>query len=181
MALDVRSVRIPPLLAAPLAAGINQSPIDVRPNSRILGYGSNELWQDHSPLDGISMVEPQPTIAVVDDDEDIRKSLRRLLRSAGFEAITFASAEDYLASISDCTAACLLLDVRLPGQSGIALHQRLTDDQHLIPTVLMSAHENELANARSAAADAVAYLRKPFDAEELLDAVQKALGNCQPL
>ena len=70
------------------------------------------------------MVESQPIIAVVDDDEDIRKSLRRLLRSAGFEAITFASAEDYLASISEFSAACLILDVRLPGQSGIALHQR---------------------------------------------------------
>ena len=123
------------------------------------------------------MVQIRPTIAVVDDDEDIRKSLRRLLRSAGYEAITFASAEDYLASISDCTAACLLLDVRLPGQSGIALHQRLTDDQHLIPTVFMSAHENELASARRAAADAVGYLCKPFDADELLELVQKSLGN----
>ena len=127
------------------------------------------------------MVESQPIIAVVDDDEGIRKSLRRLLRSAGFEATTFASAEDYLASMSEFSAACLVLDVRLPGQSGIALHQRLTDDQHRIPTVFMSAHENELANARSAAADAVDYLRKPFDAEELLDAVQKALGNCHTL
>ena len=122
-------------------------------------------------------MQTRPTIAVVDDDEHIRKSLRRLLRSAGYEAITFASAEDYLASISDCTAACLLLDVRLPGQSGIALHQRLTDDQHLIPTVFMSAHENELASARRAAADAVGYLCKPFDADELLELVQKSLGN----
>jgi FixJ family two-component response regulator len=127
------------------------------------------------------MVESQPMIAVVDDDEGIRKSLRRLLRSAGFEAATFASAEDYLASMSELSAACLILDVRLPGQSGTALHQRLTDDQHLIPTIFISAHENELANARSTAADAVAYLRKPFDAEALLDAVRQALGNCQTL
>ena len=127
------------------------------------------------------MMQTRPTIAVVDDDEDVRRSLRRLLRSAGYEAITFASAEDYLASILDCTAACLILDVRLPGQSGIALRQRLTHDQHDIPTVFISARENELASARSAGADAVAYLRKPFDAEELLDAVQQALGDCQTL
>lgn len=123
------------------------------------------------------MVKSRPTIAVVDDDADIRKSLRRLLRTGGFEAITFASAEDYLASLLESTAACLILDVRLPGQSGIALSQRLTQDQHDIPTVFISAHDNELANAKSAAAHAVAYLRKPFDAEELLDAVQKALDD----
>ena len=127
------------------------------------------------------MVQTRPTIAVVDDDEDVRKSLRRLLRSAGYEAVAFTSAEDYLASMSAFTAACLILDVRLPGQSGIALRQRLTHDQHDIPTVFISAHDNELASARRAAADAVAYLRKPFDAEELLDAVQQALGDCQTL
>lgn len=123
------------------------------------------------------MVTSRPTIAVVDDDEDIRKSLRRLLRSAGFEAIAFASAEDCLASLSEIAVACLILDLRLPGQSGVALYQQLTRDQYPIPVIFMSAHDNELTNARSDAANAVAYLRKPFDAEVLLDAVQKALGN----
>lgn len=125
------------------------------------------------------MVESRPTVVVVDDDEDIRKSLRRLLRSAGFEAVTYASAEDYLTSMSECPGAVLILDVRLPGQSGIALHQRLTDDEYHVPTIFMSAHDNELKSARSAAAHAVAFLRKPFDAEELFEAVRKALGNCQ--
>jgi FixJ family two-component response regulator len=125
------------------------------------------------------MMEPRPIIAVVDDDEDIRKALPRLLRSEGFEATTFASAEDFLASMSQLNVVCLLLDVRLPGQSGIDLHQRLTDEKHDIPTIVMSAHENELARARSTATDVVDYLRKPFDAEQLLDAVQKALDDCQ--
>ena len=127
------------------------------------------------------MVESRPTIVVVDDDEDIRKSLCRLLRSAGFEAIVFASAEDYLASMADLSNACLILDLRLPGQGGIAFHERLTREQHLIPTVFMSAHENELDSARSAAPDVVAFLRKPFDADELLDAVQKALDELPTL
>jgi FixJ family two-component response regulator len=122
-------------------------------------------------------VETKPTIAVVDDDEDIRKSLRRLLRSAAYEALTFASAEDFLASNSEGAAACLILDVHLPGRSGVELHQRLANEQRKIPTVFISAHENELTKARSAASDAVAYLRKPFEAEDLLDAVQKALGD----
>ena len=127
------------------------------------------------------MVQSRPTIAVVDDDENIRKSLRGPLCTAGFEAITFASAEDYLASMAEISAACLILDVRLPGQSGIALHQRLTNEHYDIPTVFISAHDNELASARSVTADVVAYLRKPFDADELLDEVQKALGDCETL
>jgi FixJ family two-component response regulator len=125
------------------------------------------------------MVVSRPIIAVVDDDEDIRKALPRLLRSEGFEAIAFASAEDYLASMSELNVVCLLLDVRLPGLSGIELHQRLTDEKDDIPTIVMSAHENELARARSTATDVVDYLRKPFNAEELLGAVQKALDDCQ--
>ena len=125
------------------------------------------------------MVESLPIIAVVDDDEDIRKALPRLLRSEGFEAVAFASAEDYLASMSEFSVACLLLDVRLPGLSGIELHQRLTDEKHDVPTIIMSAHENELSHARSTARDLVDCLRKPFDVDQLLGAIQKALGNCQ--
>ena len=124
-------------------------------------------------------MESRPIIAVVDDDEDIRKALPRLLRSEGFEAIAFASAEEYLASMSELSAACLLLDVQLPGQSGIDLHQQLTDEKHDIPTIIMSAHENELSRAKGTATDFVDYLRKPFDADELLGAVKKALDDCQ--
>ena len=125
------------------------------------------------------MVDSRPIIAVVDDDEDIRRALPRLLRSEGFEAITFGSAEDYLASMSEFDFVCLLLDVRLPGQSGIELHQQLTDEKHDIPTIIMSAHENELSRAKGTATDFVDYLRKPFDADQLLDAVQKALADPQ--
>ena len=123
-------------------------------------------------------MESRPIIAVVDDDEDIRKALPRLLRSEGFEAIAFVSAEDYLAA-AEFNVACLLLDVRLPGQSGIDLHQQLTDEKHDIPTIIMSAHENELSRAKGTATDFVDYLRKPFDADELLGAVKKALDDCQ--
>ena len=123
------------------------------------------------------MTESRPMIAVVDDDEDIRKSLRRLLRSAGFDATTYASAEEYHLYMSESAAVCLILDVRMPGQSGVELYQRLTHEQHPLPTIFISAHDNDLASARSAAADAVAFLRKPFDDVELLDAVHKALGN----
>jgi FixJ family two-component response regulator len=123
------------------------------------------------------MTESQPMIAVVDDDEDIRKSLRRLLRSAGFDATTYASAEEYHLCMSESAAVCLIFDVRLPGQSGVELYQRLIREQHPLPTIFISAHDNDLASARSAAADAVAFLRKPFDDVELLNAVHKALGN----
>ena len=122
------------------------------------------------------MTESQPTIAVIDDDEDIRKSLHRLLRSAGFDTTTYASAEEYHLGMSESAAVCLVLDVRLPGQSGVELYQWLIREQHPLPTIFISGHDNDLASARSAAADAVAFLRKPFDDVELLDAVQQAIG-----
>jgi FixJ family two-component response regulator len=123
------------------------------------------------------MTESQSMIAVVDDDEDIRKSLRRLLRSAGFDATTYASAEEYHLCMSESAAVCLIFDVRLPGQSGVELYQRLIREPHPLPTIFISAHENGLASARKGATDAVAFLRKPFDDVELLNAVHKALGN----
>ena len=123
------------------------------------------------------MVEPRSTVVVVDDDEDIRKSLRRLLGSAGFDVKTFASAEGFRESMPGQVCDCLILDVRMPGESGIDLHRQLIRDKHDIPTVFISAHDDELSRARRVTSHVVGYLRKPFDPEELLSAVQTALGN----
>lgn len=126
---------------------------------------------------GNSMVETRPTVVVVDDDEDIRKSLRRLLGSAGFDVKTFASAEGFRESMPEQVCACLILDVRMPGESGIDLHQQLIQDEHAIATVFISAHEDELLRARRETSQVVNYLRKPFDPDELLSAVQKAVAD----
>ena len=124
-------------------------------------------------------MKARPTIAVVDDDEYIQKSLRRLLGSAGFEIESFASAEDFMASVQGRSYDCLILDVRMPGQSGIELHQQLIHHGHSMPTVFITAHEDELSRARRVTSQVVAYLRKPFDPDELLRAVQRAAADSE--
>ena len=117
-----------------------------------------------------------PLIAVVDDDISIRKSLDRLIRSAGLEVSVFASAEEFLNAVHPGNADCLILDVRLPGMSGIELLDYLKTRRSGIPVIFITAHGSD-DGARSAASSdwTVGYLIKPFSGEELLDAVSAAL------
>ena len=115
-----------------------------------------------------------PTIAVVDDDESIRRALCRLVRSAGLRVATFASAEEFLACEGE-GAACLILDVRLPGMSGLDLQRHLASVGRCVPIVFISARDDEQTCQAALAAGALAFLAKPFDDQMLLDAVAKAL------
>jgi FixJ family two-component response regulator len=118
-----------------------------------------------------------PLISVVDDDESVRESLDGLLRSVGFAVMAFASAEQFLNSDHRRDIDCLLLDVRLPGMTGIELHRRLVSDHSEIPVVFITAHGSE-QGVRSQALQngAVDYLIKPLSEDTVLDAVQKALS-----
>jgi FixJ family two-component response regulator len=117
-----------------------------------------------------------PLISVVDDDISVRKSLDRLIRSAGLEVKVFASAEEFLNSSHPRKADCLILDMRLPGISGIDLHRHLLARRYNVPVIFITAHGSD-EDARSEAASdwTVAYLIKPLDGDELLDAVDAAL------
>ena len=113
-------------------------------------------------------------IAVVDDDFSVRESLESLIRSAGMEVKVFASAEEFLSSAHK--AACLVLDVRLPGMSGVELHHHLLARDHKVPVIFITAHASDDRARLEARSDwTVAYLTKPFDEDELLDAVHAAL------
>jgi FixJ family two-component response regulator len=117
-----------------------------------------------------------PLISVVDDDISVRKSLDRLIRSAGLEVRAFASAEEFLNSDHPRNRDCLILDVRLPGMSGIELLHHLAAHKRSVPVIFITAHGSD-EGARSAAASdwTVAYLIKPFSGDELLDAINAAL------
>jgi FixJ family two-component response regulator len=115
------------------------------------------------------------TVAVVDDDESVRKALRRLLRSLGLDVETFATAEDFLTSLEHHSPACLLLDVRMPGMSGLELQEHLASAGRRIPIVFITAHEDEQARLQALAGGATDFLQKPFDEQALRDAVAKAL------
>ena|SRR5437660_3557045 len=113
------------------------------------------------------------TVAVIDDDDSVRKALGRLLRSAGLNVQTFPSAEEFLAA-APSPVDCLVLDVRLPGLSGLELQRRLAVDGPHIPVVFVTAYQDEQTRGE-AAAGAVAVLLKPFEDEALLCAVSRAI------
>ena len=117
-----------------------------------------------------------PLISVVDDDIWVRDSFDSLIRSIGMEVRVFRSAEEFLSSAHPRKSDCLILDVRLPGMSGIDLHRRLSAGMCRVPAIFITAHGSD-AGARSEAASAwtVAYLIKPFSENELLDAMDAAL------
>ena len=116
-----------------------------------------------------------PLIAIVDDDRGMRRSLARLLKSAGFRAETFVSAEDYLATGKHEGMGCIILDIALPGINGFELKRRLTADRNWLPIVFVSAHDEPEVRSKAAQVGAVAFLGKPFDEGSLLDAVFLAL------
>jgi FixJ family two-component response regulator len=116
-----------------------------------------------------------PSISVVDDDESIRESLRGLMRSIGFSANIFASAEEFLNSDHLRKTDCLILDVRMPGMNGLELQRQLMVSRREIPVIFITAHGDEEARARALEEGAVAYLFKPFSEDALLNAVHAAL------
>lgn len=113
-----------------------------------------------------------PLISIVDDDASVRKSLSGLVRSVGFAAEAFASAEEFLASGNVRDTHCLILDVRMPGMGGLELQRRLTADDCAVPVVFITAHGDAASRAQALEAGAVDYLLKPFSEEALLGAIQ---------
>ena len=116
-----------------------------------------------------------PLISIVDDDDSLRNSLDNLIRSVGFRAQGFPSAEALLSSNQLHDTACLILDVRLPGMNGLELQRRIVAANWRIPIIFVTSHADGDAQARALEAGAVDYLYKPFRDEQLLDAIEAAL------
>jgi FixJ family two-component response regulator len=116
-----------------------------------------------------------PLVAIVDDDELFRRSVERLVGSAGFKVQTFGSAEDFLESGNLDGTACAILDMQLPGLNGFDLQRRLIARPRPMPIVFVSAHEDAVMRANTLRAGAIAFLKKPFDDNALLDALHRAI------
>ena len=114
-------------------------------------------------------------IMIVDDDGSMRRAARRLIKSSGFAVETFASAEDFLASGRLDATACLVLDVQMPGLNGLELQSRLISDGHQIPTIFITAFDDEKVRAQALGAGAVGFLVKPFEEADLLNGINLAL------
>jgi FixJ family two-component response regulator len=108
----------------------------------------------------------------VDDDESVRASLKLLIESSGYDVVTFKSAENFLDSRFRENPCCLILDIRLPGMSGFQLQEHLVKSQTRIPVIFMTAHDRNRMEDEAMRLGAVAYLRKPFDEQCLLDAIR---------
>jgi DNA-binding NtrC family response regulator len=122
------------------------------------------------------MNEQTAFVFVVDDDTSIRESLRNLIRSAGHSVQTFASAKEFLANPRPKAPSCLVLDVQLPGLSGLDLQQELVKDGVQIPIIFITGHGDIPMSVRAMKAGALEFLTKPVNAEDLLDAIQQALA-----
>ena len=114
-------------------------------------------------------------VFVIDDDESIREALHSLIRSVGLKVATFPSAHEFLQSERPDVPACLILDVRMPGLSGLDLQRDLTEGNIHIPIIFITGHGDIPMSVRAMKAGAVEFLTKPFRDQDLLDAIQQAL------
>jgi FixJ family two-component response regulator len=114
-------------------------------------------------------------VFVIDDDESIREALKSLIRSVGLSVETFASAQEFLQSPRPDVPSCLILDVRMPGLSGLDLQRDLTEANIHIPIIFITGHGDIPMSVRAMKAGAVEFLTKPFRDQDLLDAIQQAL------
>jgi len=122
------------------------------------------------------MPESQPVIAIVDDEVSMLRALRRLLRSAEFTAVTYTSAEEFLRSGLQQRIGCLVLDVQMPGMTGLDLLAYLAASGVTLPVIILTGLEDEQTRLRAEQAGVVAYLRKPLGVETLIEAIQRALA-----
>jgi FixJ family two-component response regulator len=124
------------------------------------------------------MVGPAIHVVVaVDDDFRVRESIESLVESAGYRVLVFSSAEEFLGSGALAGAMCLVTDVRMPGIDGLELQRRVRLERPEMPVIFISAHLDDETRKRALNEGAIAFLYKPFDAAELLRAIQVALNN----
>jgi len=122
------------------------------------------------------MPDSKPTILVIDDDPDLRASVGRLLRSVGLEAQLFASISDFLKSNPPDGPACLVLDVRLPGRSGLDFQRQIAATSRDLPIIFITGHGDIPMSVQAMKRGAIEFLTKPFRDQELLDAIQLGLA-----
>ena len=115
-------------------------------------------------------------IAIVDDDEPLREALGSVMKAAGFATNTFATAEEFLESATQRETACLILDVRLPGMSGLELQKRLSDADSLVPIIFVTAHGDASLRDLVMRSGAAGFLNKPVRSDALLREIHAALA-----
>jgi RNA polymerase sigma factor (sigma-70 family) len=121
------------------------------------------------------VTETKPTIFIVDDDPSVRESTELMLKSVGFNVKTFVSAQDFLKANVQEGLGCLILDVRMPGMSGLDLQEKLVSAKTPLPVIFITGHGTVPMSVRAMKAGAIDFLQKPFDEQDLLDAINRAI------
>lgn len=116
-------------------------------------------------------------IAVIEDDESVRVAVSSLVRSLGYDARGFVSVEDFLTSDAVAGAACIITDIQMPGMSGIDLKRHLTANGNAVPVIMITARAEPDLEPQALASGAACFLRKPFQAEALIDCLRSVLSN----
>jgi FixJ family two-component response regulator len=150
----------------------DQAPVPTRASDGIVQYF---VTRKGPAAMAHSLGEP-PTVFVIDDDDNLRASIASLLKSEGLRAETFTSVEEFLSRGRSDGPGCLVIDVKLPGMTGFAAQRQLSDAGLQFPTVFISGYDDKATMARAMKSGAVAFLRKPFEVQDLLNAVQEALS-----
>jgi FixJ family two-component response regulator len=126
------------------------------------------------------MLASWQTVFVIDDDPSVRKALQRLIRAAGYRVEVFASASAYAEESTPAPPACLVLDIRMPGMSGLELQQAIRGTPRGFPVVFITGHGDEEIRSQALASGAVDVLNKPIDETVLLGAIERALALSRP-
>jgi FixJ family two-component response regulator len=125
----------------------------------------------------VQQLAKAPVISIIDDDESVREATKSLIKSLGYAATTFSSAEEYLRSGDIWESSCVITDLHMPGMSGADLQARLIANGHSTPVIFMTAYFDERVRDRVLDAGAFGFLRKPFSEDSLIECLDKALGS----
>jgi FixJ family two-component response regulator len=125
------------------------------------------------------MGEPRPYVAVVDDEESVRRALVRLLRASDLDAEAFATGQAFLTSVSVRTPDCVILDIQMPGLTGRDVQRELIASGIRVPVIIITAHDEPTLREQCLADGAIAYLRKPLRGDALLASIQTAVASAR--
>jgi FixJ family two-component response regulator len=140
------------------------------------------MWTGHGSASDRAFIKgklilPQPVvISIVDDDEEVREATKGLVRSLGYTAATFGSAEEFLNSEQKYDTSCIIADVQMPGLSGVEMQRRLIAEGHRLPMIFVTAFPEDRVRASAMEAGAVGFLSKPCNEEHLIGCLDSALG-----
>jgi FixJ family two-component response regulator len=127
------------------------------------------------------LTKPSSFIAIVDDEEPIRRALLRLMRSAGLEAQSFSCGTEFLDSLTIREPACVVLDLHMPGMNGFEVHNRLAQTWPHLPVIIVTGHHSAETHAQALSTHPIAYLQKPIHDQLLLDAIALVMPGHAPM